>query len=402
MLVIPAFIGLGLSGCLAPVYSAKIPQAISIRTQDSEQLIQVSIENHIIDWNLISRLSSKARAAIPPPVSPEILDADYDYVLGPKDRLIVDVWGHPELSFGFLDQSSNIFSERQGDIGRSNASFSLGRSAALRRANRRSLSIDDDGYITLPYAGKVMIANLNLKQAEQILTETIDKVVSSELPTVVYVDVDKYLSQYAVIITEDDYQEIPITKFPRTIVDALADINKFSDIDWSQVILSRDDKRYTLNLRNLLRDGQYSDAWVLRHGDVIRARPNFSNTVYVMGEFRIRGPIPLPLDGLDLGALLAQADPNASTASVNNIHVIRAIDVDEDLGIPNKIQIFTLDGRNVQSSIMASAFEIQPGDYVIAPSIPITRWNRFISQLLPSFTFLNRADDFYQDFIETP
>jgi polysaccharide export outer membrane protein len=73
------------------------------------------------------------------------------------------------------------------------------------------------------------------------------------------------------------------------------------------------------------------------------------------------------------------------TASGREVYVIRGV---EDLE-QQKATVFQLNAQSPSAMILASRFEMQPQDVVFIGAAGVVRWNRFISQLIPSATLLN-------------
>ncbi|WVM88245.1 hypothetical protein UMZ34_18785 [Halopseudomonas pachastrellae] len=67
----------------------------------------------------------------------------------------------------------------------------------------------------------------------------------------------------------------------------------------------------------------------------------------------------------------------------------------------DKATVFQLNAQSPSAFILADQFEMQPQDVVFVGAAGITRWNRFISQLLPSASLVGtaaRAGSDYNDF----
>jgi polysaccharide export outer membrane protein len=53
--------------------------------------------------------------------------------------------------------------------------------------------------------------------------------------------------------------------------------------------------------------------------------------------------------------------------------------------------VYELDAKSAVALALGSQFEVKPGDVVFASAAGITRWNRFMTQLLPLTSALNSA-----------
>lgn len=73
------------------------------------------------------------------------------------------------------------------------------------------------------------------------------------------------------------------------------------------------------------------------------------------------------------------------TSDPQAVYVIRGVqDPERDTA-----QVFQLDADSPVSLVLAAHFQIEPQDVVYVGAAGITRWNRFISQLFPSASFLS-------------
>lgn len=99
--------------------------------------------------------------------------------------------------------------------------------------------------------------------------------------------------------------------------------------------------------------------------------------VYVLGEVNKQGFLPItdqPLTVADAITLSGSLDPNA--ADPRYIFIIR--------GNLLKPLIFWLDLKTPDRMLLAEQFSLQPKDILYVSSAPATRWNRMLSQLLPT------------------
>lgn len=73
------------------------------------------------------------------------------------------------------------------------------------------------------------------------------------------------------------------------------------------------------------------------------------------------------------------------TSNPQAVYVIRGVrDLERETA-----QVFQLDAKSPASMVLAAHFQVEPQDVVYVGAAGITRWNRFISQLFPSASFLN-------------
>ena len=111
---------------------------------------------------------------------------------------------------------------------------------------------------------------------------------------------------------------------------------------------------------------------------------NSGSRVYVLGEVRRGSSLPLPRAGLTLTQALAESsglDPVTSRA--RSVYVLR--------GTAEQPRVFYLDLRRADGLLLGDRFHLAARDVVYVDTAPITRWNRFINQLLPSLIILREA-----------
>jgi polysaccharide export outer membrane protein len=56
-----------------------------------------------------------------------------------------------------------------------------------------------------------------------------------------------------------------------------------------------------------------------------------------------------------------------------------------------RAKVFQLDARSPEAFALGDEFRVRPGDVVFVGAAGITRWNRFLSQLLPSASIISTA-----------
>jgi len=139
----------------------------------------------------------------------------------------------------------------------------------------------------------------------------------------------------------------------------------------------RDGKLLPVDLYKLIKEGDMQQNIVMRGGDKVYIAETYAATMMVMGEVMRERTLPLPCGYMSLRQALAEAGGIPYTGDKSYIQVIR--------GNIAKPKIYTLNWEHV-IHLPNESLLVMPGDIVYVAAKPITEWNRFISQLLPSFS----------------
>lgn len=142
----------------------------------------------------------------------------------------------------------------------------------------------------------------------------------------------------------------------------------------------RDNQILAVDLSKLVHEGDMSQNIVLKDGDKIYIAEPAASAIMLFGEVGNQGVIDLPTGSLSLKMALAQAGGISYFGDKSFIQVIR--------GNLTKPKIYTLHWNHVMRLPNDSLLLI-PGDIVYVASTPITQWNRFVSQILPTLVTIN-------------
>jgi polysaccharide export outer membrane protein len=285
------------------------------------------------------------------------------YRIGPGDTLYITVWDHAELTSPAGIQQQTV-------------------------ANGRL--VRSDGTLFYPYVGSIKVEGLTLEELRAQIASKLAKFV--ERPQV-DVNVVGYNSQRILLqgaFMKTDPQ--PITAVPLTLGQAIGTATINADqANLGDLILVRDGKDYHLDLSGTSSNTRHSPAQdiYLKPGDRIFLPYNDTKEVYVMGEvmrpqavnFRTVASINLTQAIGRVGGL------NPLTSNGKEVYVIRGASNFENA--PAKV--FQLDARSPTAFALGDQFWMKPGDVVFVGPAGITRWNRVISQLLPSLSVISTA-----------
>ena len=139
--------------------------------------------------------------------------------------------------------------------------------------------------------------------------------------------------------------------------------------------LSRGGELLPIDFYQLMVEGDMSQNIVMRPRDKIFIADPLASTVLVMGEVGLNRVIPVPAGSISLREALAIAGGIPFTGDKRCIQVIRG-----SILCP---KIYSLSWNHI-TYLPNDSLLLMPGDTVYISEKPITKWNRFIEQLLPS------------------
>ncbi|MBD8643459.1 polysaccharide biosynthesis/export family protein [Stenotrophomonas sp. CFBP 13724] len=342
-----------LSGCLlAPGQHLRQSDVSRSQRSDDGRLEMVTITPKLIAMDR----ATQAEQVLPA----DLFDYQpQDYRVGVGDVLYVTVWDHPELTVP-------AGSQQQGNL-----------------AGRL---VQSDGSFFYPYIGKVVARDRTPVQLREEITQRLAKYIESPQ---VDVSVLNYGSQ-RIWVTGAAERSTPISlgTSPLTLADAISQggLNP-TQADLSGVRLSRAGVTYTINLETLA--NQYGGRQLyLKDGDSIFVPYLDRKEIFVVGEVNLPGAYSFRTGDVSLNQALGRARGlTQATANGNAVYVIRG---SHDL-IAEPSMVYQLEARSPTAFAVGSQFMLQPGDVVFIGAAGVTRWNRFVNQLLPFTSILYTA-----------
>src|SRR5690606_3636008 len=123
----------------------------------------------------------------------------------------------------------------------------------------------------------------------------------------------------------------------------------------------------------------------LKPGDKVHMGLNDSRKVLVMGEIPRPGALPYRTSRMTLSEVLGTVGgPSPLSASGKAVYVIRGVENIET----DTATIFQLNATSPSAFLLANQLEMAPQGAVSVGAAGTTRWNRVISQLVPTATIL--------------
>lgn len=336
-------------------YSMRDQSSVQVPVmQDNGEAIPDNIRVQEIDAGLLIELAKRREAAVrdvniqPPTFG--------DYVLGPGDILNVIVWDHPELTIP---------------------------AGEFRSAEASGTLVGEDGSIFFPYVGILKVEGLTVAE---LRTELIRKLSRWIENVQLDVRIAAYRSKRVYVVGEVSQPGLqPINDIPMTVIEAVNRAGGFTtEADHANLTLTRDGETYRIDLQALYEDGVVSQNILLKHGDVLNVPDRQGNKVLVLGEVQRPGSLVMNKRRKSLAEALGDAaDLDKVTSNPNQIFVMR--------GSTDHPEIYHLNARSPDALILAERFPLQPRDIVYVDASDVARWNRVVTNILPTFTLLNTA-----------
>jgi polysaccharide export outer membrane protein len=137
-----------------------------------------------------------------------------------------------------------------------------------------------------------------------------------------------------------------------------------------------------VDLHQLIKEGNMQHNIVMRGGDKIYIASTEESSVMVLGEVGKESVVPMSSGSMTLPQAIARANGIPFTGDKSYIQVIRG-------GILHP-KIYTLNWKHVMR-LPSSSLLLIPGDIVYVAATPLTEWNRFVTQVLPTLVGFDLA-----------
>lgn len=367
LMLVSLLIG-SLSACaLSPgnrSYSPGEQSEVKIPVQKGEDIVPENIKVRQITAELIIDMFKAARpnqpvgnsASMRPARASQIDPAAQaiNYRLGPGDIISIIVWDHPELTTP---------------------------AGTFRTAEQAGTVVAEDGTIFYPYVGVIKVAGKTTREVRDILANKLAKYIEK-----VQIDVRmaQFRSKRVYVVGEvakPGTQDI--TDIPMNVLEAVNRAGGFTaEADYSRVLLTRRGTTYRVDIQAMYEDGATEQNAMLEPGDILNVSDRSYNKIFVLGEVLKPGSMVMNKKRSTLAEALGDAGHiNQDRASPRWIYVMRS-----DSDTP---ELFHLDGRSPDAMLLADRFPLKPRDIVYVDTADIVRWNRVISNILPTSTMLN-------------
>jgi polysaccharide export outer membrane protein len=299
-----------------------------------------------------SALAGEGRRVAPTiPASP-------DYKVGPGDILTIIVWDHPELTTP---------------------------AGQYRSADQAGTVVSENGTIFYPYVGVLPVAGKSTRQIRELLIGKLSKYIEKAQ---VDVRMAAFRSQRVYVVGEVSKPgQQYITDIPMTVLEAVNLAGGFTqEADHSNVLLTRKGVTYRVDIQSMYDNGATEQNALLEAGDILNVSDRSFNKVFVLGEVNKPGSLVMTKKRSTLAEALS--DAGYITQDKSNpkwIYVMR--------GEGEMPELFHLDGSSPDSMLLADKFPLRPRDIIYVDAADVVRWNRVISNILPTAQMLYQTSN---------
>lgn len=349
-------VALGIAGCSLP--GIKQPSMGAAEDAGYENVAFIDLTSlTAVEYSSGSEQSSSV---------PDVEEQDAElaaYRVGAHDVLDIVIWGRPELNNpGGMTQT----------------------------AESRGRKVRADGTIFFPFVGVVEVAGKTVEEIRSMLTQGLDRYIKNP-----QIDVRvsthqsrKYYVTGAVLNPGIQYVESQ----PKSLLDAISAAGGMAETaDLSTVLLTRDGQQYTIDLDALYARGDTTQNLRVKSGDTINVPDNYTKKVFVIGEVEKQVTIPMHRGRLTLAEALSGAEGiDMQYANARGIYVLRNT-ADKETGEEQTL-VFRLNAKSPEAILVADAFALSSRDVVFVSTKGLTRWNRVITQILPTIQTIFQTD----------
>lgn len=239
-------------------------------------------------------------------------------------------------------------------------------------SNVGPLEVPEDGFVSIPYVGQLQVLDLSLAQIAADLNNKLKPISNTAQANVART---ARIPRTANVIGEVKKSgAMPLEQANLSSIDLLAAAGGASS----------DDFLYTYTLRRNKHDYTFDYEYFRQHafpveeGDLLTVTKDTLRHFYVMGAIMKTTTVPFPVAAPTLAdAIGAASGLDEQRSDPSGVFVFRK-------GNPDLV--YTLNLKDPACILLSQRFAIRGEDIIYVTEAPLARWNRLISQLLPTST----------------
>ena len=236
----------------------------------------------------------------------------------------------------------------------------------------------ENGRLFLPDLAPVSVSGLTLEQARQKIRQAYAEQIKD---VEVFITYKERLERKVELAGLVQVSSMPVDGRIR-LFEVLADAKVPVNANLFKSYVVRDGRMLPVDLYKLLKEGDMTQNVVMRGGDKVYIADSSASSVMMLGEVSHEGLIEMPNGFMTLRHAIAAAGGISDTGDRSYIQVVR--------GNIQHPKIYTLNWKHIVQ-LPSNSMLLIPGDIVYVAATPITEWNRFVNQILPTLIGIDLA-----------
>ena len=233
-----------------------------------------------------------------------------------------------------------------------------------------------EGSVRLPDLSAVCVAGLTLREAQ----DKIQRSYREQIHDIdVFIDYKDRILRKVELAGLVHTPSIPVDGRLR-MFEALSIARVPTNANFFKSYVVRENSLLPVDLYKLIKEGDMSQNIVMRGGDKVYIADPSASTLMVLGEVGKERVVDVPDGFMTLRKAIAEAGGILASGDRSYIQVIR--------GNILHPKIYTLHWEHVVR-LPSDSMLLIPGDIVYVAARPLSEWNRFVNDLLPTFIALD-------------
>jgi polysaccharide biosynthesis/export protein len=239
-------------------------------------------------------------------------------------------------------------------------------------SNIGPLEVPEDGQVSIPYVGQIQVIGLSLAQIASDLNAKLKPVSSTAQANVART---ARIPRTANVIGEvKSSGAIPLEQANLNSIDLLAAAGGAASDDFLYKYILRRNNRDYVSDYEFFRQHPFP----VEAGDLLTVTKDTHRHFYVLGAIMKTRTVPFPVAAPTLAdAIGAASGLDEQRSDPSGVFVFRK-------GNPDLV--YTLNLKDPACILLSQRFPIRGEDIIYVTEAPLARWNRLISQLLPTST----------------